>query len=162
MFFHNSHGSKKLITCYCTIYDSLGHILLSYIWILSVIISLKVPSHYLIKFMLFLDCLLLKLGVGWEGGCCLGVHLQKLILSSHPNSCIILLADGHEPISVNAWATYFLKAVCQLFSTKQCRELYFLFAWICFHTTCLLTVTYEKESFRHFVIDEISLESSRL
>ena len=48
-----------VITCYYIIYDSLGHILLSYIWILSFIISLKVPSHYLIKFMLFLDCLLL-------------------------------------------------------------------------------------------------------
>ena len=63
-FSQNSHGSIMLITCYYIIYDSLGHILLSYIWILSVIVSLKVPSHYLIKFMLFLDCLLLKLGGG--------------------------------------------------------------------------------------------------
>jgi len=64
-FSQNSHGSIMLITGYYIIYDSLGHILLSYIWILSVIISLKVSSHYLIKCMLFLDCLLLKLGGGW-------------------------------------------------------------------------------------------------
>jgi hypothetical protein len=63
-FSQNSHGSIMLITCYYIIYDSLGHILLSHVWILSVIISLKVPSHYLIKFMLFLDCLLLK-NLGW-------------------------------------------------------------------------------------------------
>ena len=89
------------IILYYIIYDSLGHILLSYIWILSVIIRLKVPSHHLIKFTLFLDCLLLKLGVGGEY-CCLGVHLQKLILSFHPNSFIIVLADRREPISVNS------------------------------------------------------------
>lgn len=78
-FSQNSHGSIMLIKCYYIIYDSLGHILLSYIWILSVIINLKVPSHYLIKFMLFLVCLLLKLGVGGTGGCCcLGVHCKNL------------------------------------------------------------------------------------
>jgi len=33
-FSQNSHGSIMLITCYYIIYDSLGHILLSYICIL--------------------------------------------------------------------------------------------------------------------------------
>jgi len=95
-----------------------------------------------------------------EECCCLGVPVQKLILLSHP--------DSHISISRQAWThqceymSCFLKAVFQFYSTKKCRELYFLFAWIFVHTTCLLTVTYEKESFRPFIIDEISLESSRL
>lgn len=73
----------------------------------------------------------------------------------------------HNSISRQAWThqcefmSNFLKD-CQFYSTKKCRELYFRFTWICVHPTCLLTVTYVKESFRPFVIDEISLESSRL
>lgn len=75
---------------------------------------------------------------------------------------------SHNSISRQVWTdlceyvSYFLKAVRQFYFTKKCRELYILFAWNCFHNTCLLAFTYKKESFRSFVIDEISLESSRL
>ena len=99
---------------------------------------------------------------GWDGGVLLfGCTFAKTYF-------VISSKLSHNSISRQVWThqceyvSYFLKAVCQFCSTKKCRELYFLFAWICFHTTCLLTVTYEKESFRSFVIDEISLESSRL
>lgn len=97
-FSQNSHGSIMLITCYYIICDSLGHILLSCIWILSVIISLKFPSPYLIKFMLFLDCLLLKLGVR---SVAVWVYLCKNLFCYLIQTLILVLADKREPISVN-------------------------------------------------------------